>query len=183
MWCWTEQQSQTWLYYFPLRYSLFKIDPLASLLYVFPHMIESKGLDSVAKLMSLQLFYVVTLLVFLVAKWVLQQWVTEQQCIRINVASQAAFHFYSNLKKSRYHFWHLRRFLTLSHSLASFTTVMRIARSSALLQESHFWAADISPHSLSGELTACSVKGYQLQMAEDNKHDQTWGWVFWGSMS
>lgn len=47
-----------------------------------------------------------------------QQWVTEQQCFRSNVASQAASA--SNSKKSRYQFWHLSRFLTLSHPLASF---------------------------------------------------------------
>lgn len=35
--------------------------------------------------------------------------------------------------------------------------------------------ADFSLNSLSGWLTACSVKGYQLQMVSDNKHDQIWG--------
>ncbi len=35
--------------------------------------------------------------------------------------------------------------------------------------------ADFSLNSLSGWLTACSVKGYQLQMVSDNKHDQIRG--------
>lgn len=49
----------------------------------------------------------------------------------------------------------------------------------ALVPQHHSWtSADIPPRSLVAQQAACSVKGCQLQMAEDNKHDQTRGRLF-----